>query len=161
MTNSKDIKALQIRGARECDILDLVSLEKECFDTYYQEHRFNEAEFVNYLRKKKAIFLVAILDSFLVGYVVGLVRTSQSQLSASLDSIAVLLRSRGSGVGDQLMQRFIEEAKRRACKRIMLDVAAPNENGIRFFSRRGFQRIRCLPAYYGKELDGILMKLDI
>ena len=161
MANSKDLKALQIRGVRECDILDLVSLEKECFNTYYKEHRFNEADFVDYLRKKKAIFLVAILDSFLVGYVAGLVRTSQSQLSASLDSIAVLPKSQGSGVGDRLMHRFIEEAKQQGCKRIMLDIAAANENGIRFFSRRGFQRIRRLPTYYGKELDGILMKLDI
>lgn len=161
MARPKKLKALQIRRARECDILDLVALEKVCFDTYYREHRFDEEDFMDYLRKKNVIFLVAILNSSLIGYVAGLVRTSRSQLSASLDSIAVLPNSRRKGDGDRLMQCFIEEAKRRACKRVTLNVAIANENGIFFFSRQGFQRIRRLPAYYGKGLDGILMKRDI
>jgi len=161
MVNPKYLKALQIQWTKGCDILDLVFLERECFDTYYREHRFNEANFVDYLHNKRAIFLVAILNSSLIGYVAGSVRTSQSQLSSWLDSIAVLRTSREKGVGDQLMQCFIEEVKRRACKRVMLEVAVANENGILFFSRRGFRKIRHLPAYYGEGLDGVLMRLDI
>jgi ribosomal-protein-alanine N-acetyltransferase len=161
MAKSKDLKALKIRWAKECDIPHLVLLEKDCFDTYYREHRFNEAEFTDYLHKKGAIFFVAVLNSSIIGYVAGLVGTSQSQLSAYLDSIAALPTSRKKGIGDRLMQFFIEEAKRRACKSIMLHIATANENGILFFSRRGFQRIRLRQAYYGKGLDGILMKLNI
>ena len=161
MVNPKDLKALQIRRAKECDILELVLLENECFDTYYREHRFNKAAFTDYLHKKGPIFLVAILNSSPIGYVAGSVRTLRSQLSAWLDSIAVSPTSRERGVGDRLMQCFIEEAKRRACKSVMLEVAVANENGVLFFSRRGFRKIRHLPAYYGEGLDGVLMELDI
>ncbi len=161
MVQSEDFKALKIRRAKECDIPHLALLEKDCFDTYYREHRFNEADFTDYLHKKGAIFFVAVLNSSIIGYAAGLVGTSQSQFSAYLDSIAVLPKSRKRGIGDQLLQCFIEEAKQRACKRIMLHVATANEDGILFFSRRGFQKIRFRRAYYGKGLDGILMKLNI
>lgn len=161
MVNQKRHQALQIRWAKEDDIRDLVFVENECFHSHYREHRFNEAEFIDYLRKKQRIFLVAILNSSVVGYVAGSLGTSRSQSSASLDSIAVLPTSRGKGVGERLMKRFIEEAKRGACKRIMLEVAVVNESGILFFSKQGFQKIRRLPAYYGEALDGVLMKLEI
>ena len=158
MVDQKGLKALQFRQAKESDIGDLVSLERQCFDTYYREHRFNEEDFMNYLRRKGAILLVAILNSTLIGYAAGLVKTSSSQPSATLDSIAVLPSSRKKGIGDKLMQRFLEEVKKLRCNKVTLAVAVANENGILFFTRRGFQRIRRLPAYYGKELDGILMK---
>ncbi|KPK76629.1 MAG: hypothetical protein AMJ79_05985 [Phycisphaerae bacterium SM23_30] len=161
MVDQKGLKALQFREAKESDIDDLVSLERQCFDTYYREHRFNEEDFMDYLCRKGAILLVAILNSTLIGYAAGLVRTSTSQPSATLDSIAVLPPSRKKGVGDKLMQRFLEEVKKRRCRKVALTVAVANENGVLFFKRRGFQRIRRLPAYYGKELDGILMKIDL
>ncbi len=44
---------------------------------------------------------------------------------------------------------------------ILLEVAAANSDGLRFFSKRGFLRIRDLPGYYGRGLDGVLMGLSI
>jgi len=161
MVKPKGRMALQIRRAKGSDIPGLVFVEKECFDSYYREHRFKEAQFADYLNRKGAILFVAVFDSSLVGYVAASVKNSRSQLSAWLDSIAVLPASRRRGIGYQLMRRFTKEAKRRACKSVMLQVAAANENGILFFSRQGFRKVRHLPGYYGKGLDGILMKLDI
>lgn len=161
MVNPRGLKTLQIRQARDSDIDDLVRLENECFGTYYREHKYGEPEFTECLYKKQAIFFVAILNSSLVGYVAGSVKTSRCQLSVHLDSVAVLPGARGKGVGDRLMQKFIEEAKQRACKKAMLEVAAANEGGIVFFSKVGFSKIRRLPGYYGEGLDSILMKLDI
>lgn len=160
MVNPKEGKVLQIQQAKDIDIPDLICLEDKCFSTYYKKHRFNKAEFANYLRRKRAILLVARLSSLLVGYAAGSLKSTRFQLSVSLDSIAVLPMSQGKGIGDQLMQCFIKEAKRRGCKKITLVVAVANKNGIMFFSNRGFQNIRLLPAYYGKGLDGILMKLE-
>jgi len=152
---------LNIRRAKESDIADLVSLENKCFNTYYKEHRFEKKQFIGYLQKKHTIFLVAIINSSLVGYVAGTIRTLKNQSSACLDSIAVLHTSRGRGIGGRLMDRFIRKARRRACKKIMLDVASVNKNGIRFFSRLGFRKTRLLTAHYGAGKDGIRMKLDI
>jgi len=162
MINRKGRKVLQIRRARECDVHELVILEEECFDVYYyREHRFDETKFNDYLQKKGYILLVAVLNSCLIGYVAGLAHTSRVQLVAFLDSIAVSPSAREKGVGRQLLRHFIEEAKQQACKKVMLEVAMANEEGILFFSRRGFRKIRNLSEFYGKGLDGVLMELDV
>ncbi len=162
MVNRKGRKVLQIRWARECDVHELVILEGECFDVYYyREHRFDEIKFNDYLQKKVSILLVAVLNSCVIGYAAGSVHTSRVQLVAFLDGIAVSPRTREKGVGSQLLRCFIEEAKQQACKKVMLEVAMANEEGILFFSRRGFRKIRNLSEFYGKGLDGVLMELDI
>jgi len=44
---------------------------------------------------------------------------------------------------------------------VMLEVATANKEGLYFFSTRGFLKIRDLPGYYGRGLDGVLMGLSI
>lgn len=149
---------LQIRQAETCDIRDLVDLDDECFDTYYyQKTKFDNAHFQNYLSGKKSILLVAVRDSGVVGYVAGAVRTSRRRSIAHLDSIAVTSTARQKGIGSQLLHLFTQEARRRACNLIMLEVATDNKEGLRFFSKRGFLKIRDLPGYYGSDLNGVLM----
>jgi len=152
----------QIRQANKCDIPDLVDLDNECFNTYYYEKtKFNKLNFQNYLYRKKSVLLVAVRDSRLVGYVAGKVRTSRVQSIAYLDSIAVSPIARQKGTGSQLLHLFIQEVKRQVCKMVMLEVATANKEGLRFFSKRGFLKIRDLPGYYGRGLDGVLMALSI
>jgi len=161
MCNGKEQKALRIRVPNERDICELVFLENECFDTYYRRHRFSKAHFARYLENNQTIFLVAILNLSIIGYVAGSVRVSRFQSLARLDSIAISPPSRKRGIGSQLMKCFIEEAQQRACTTVVLEVAVANKNGVLFFTKQGFEKIRALPAYYGEGLDGILMKLYI
>jgi len=153
---------LQIRQADKCDIHDLVDLDDECFDTYYYEKtKFSKLDFQDYLRRRNSILLVAVRNSRIVAYVAGTVRTSQVRSIAHLDSIAVSSRARQKGIGSQLLHLFTQEAKRRGCKMVMLEVATANTEGHHFFSKRGFLRICDLPGYYGGGLDGVLMGLSI
>jgi len=153
---------LQIRQADKYDILDLVDLDDECFDTYYyKKTKFGKLDFQNYLRWKKSILLVAILDSRTIGYVAGTVRTSQVRSIAHLDSIAVSSKARQKGTGSQLLYLFIQEAKQRACMMVLLEVAKANKEGQGFFAKRGFRKIADLPEYYGRGLDGVLMELRV
>ena len=158
---TQEMEELKIREARNIDVDELVSLENECFDTYYREHKFSEVEFAEYLHKKKGIIFVATLNATIIGYVAGTVRTSLSCSSAHLDSIAVLRKARRTGVGGRLLHRFIDEAGRQDCKRILLEVAFVNEEGMAFFSNHSFRRVRSLPGYYGEGLSGVRMELDI
>jgi len=152
----------EIRQADKSDIADLVELDDECFDTYYyRKTKFSKSDFQAYLCCRKSIFLVAVLDSHLVGYIAGTVRASQVRSIAHLDSIAVSSVERRQGIGSDLLQLFVEEAKRRACMMVLLEVAEANKEGLDFFSKRGFQRIGDLPEYYGRGLDGALMQLSI
>ncbi|MFB0524273.1 MAG: N-acetyltransferase family protein [Phycisphaerae bacterium] len=161
MGNQKESKALRIRLANERDTCELVSLENECFDTYYRQHRFSKTHFTYYIQNDQVIFLVAILNSSIIGYVAGSIRVSRFQPSAHLDSIAVSPLHQRRGIGSQLMQRYIEEAKQQDCTSVILEVAVVNKNGVLFFAHEGFEKVRMLRGYYGEGLDGILMKLDL
>jgi len=153
---------LQIRQANKSDIRDLVDLDDECFDTYYYEQtKFSKSDFQAYLCCKKSILLVAVRDSRLVGYVTGTACTLGVRSVCHLDSIAVSSIGRWKGIGSQLLHLFIQEAKRRACMMVLLEVAKANKDGLGFFSKHGFRRIADLPEYYGRDLDGVLMELSV
>lgn len=161
MVDRRESNPLHIRQAQDYDIAELVSLENECFGTYYRDHRFSERDFTAYLQSGRHILIVATQNSSVVGYVAGLVRVSRSGPSASLDSLAVLPPWRRKSIGNRLLQTFVEQARQRACKRITLEVAFPNRSGILFFSRQGFRRVRRISSYYGEGLDGIRMEREI
>jgi ribosomal-protein-alanine N-acetyltransferase len=148
---------LQIRPGNEADIDDLLVIEEECFSIYYYgQYKFGVDEFLYYLYSPNCILLVAVVDERVVGYTACVVRPRAGPL-AHIDSIAVLPRHQNQGIGHQLLQELIQEARQRRCKSLTLEVAAPNEAGIAFFKRHGFQEVRELPNYYGRDLDGILM----
>jgi len=152
----------EIRQADKSDIPDLVELDDAYFDTYYyKKTKFSKSDFQAYLRCRKSIFLVAVFGAHIGGYVAGRVRTSQGRLISHLDSIAVSSVERRQGIGGNLLQLFIQEAKRRACIMVLLEVAKANEEGRDFFSKRGFRKIADLPEYYGRDLDGELMELSV
>ena len=155
------LEGVQIRRPMKKDIIPLVALENVCFTDYYRAHRFAKSNFQSYLRQNRTIFFVAIKEPSLIGYVAGHIRSVKSQIESHLDSIAVLPESRNQGIGNQLLQHFIAESKRRSCQCIILEVANANKNGIHFFTRRGFQITYLLPSFYGKRVDGLLMKLEI
>lgn len=150
-----------IRPPASEDLPDLCALEKECFRGYYRAHRFSRSEFMAYLRSEQAICFIAVLHATLIGYVAGIVRVARARRSARLTSIAVSPSARRRGTGGLLMQRFLEEARRRDCTIMTLEVAVANEEAIRFFSRAGFKRLRRLPAYYSPRMDGIRMRREM
>ncbi|UCE47588.1 MAG: GNAT family N-acetyltransferase [Phycisphaerales bacterium] len=82
-------------------------------------------------------------------------------LIAHLDSVAVSSIERRQGIGGDLLEVFIQEAKQRACETVLLEVARAHEEGLDFFSKRGFRRTTDLPEYYGRDLDSVLMELRL
>ena len=161
MDESRALRTLRIRAGREDDIESLVRLEKICFKKYYEEHRFGETEFAYYMRSSRAIICVATLESVVAGYVAGLVRRSRRRLLANLDSIAVLPGERGQGICGRLLRRFMREASEEGCARVIIKVAVDNKEGMRYFMKRGFCRIRRLRSYYGRGLDGVVMVREL
>ena len=158
----EDYKVLEIRQANESDIRDLADLDNECFDTYYyKKTKFSESDFQAYLYNGKSILLVAVRDFCLIGYVAGTLRKSRLRSIAHLDIIAVSSTARNKGVGEHLLDLFIQSAKEQACQIVLLEVAEANKEGFDFFSKRGFQKIGDLLEYYGTGLDGVLMQLSV
>jgi ribosomal-protein-alanine N-acetyltransferase len=152
----------QIRRGTDADIDDLLVIEDECFSVYYYgQDKFGVEEFDYYLHGSNRVLFVAESGGHGVGYTAAVVRRPRAELLAHIDSIGVLLDHRNQGIGGQLLQAVIEEAKRRDCEVVALEVATPNEAGIAFFKSHDFHEVRKLPNYYGRGLDGILMTAEL
>lgn len=150
-----------LRPATAEDLPALCTLEQTCFTGYYQAHRFTKREFATYLRLDQGILIVAQQEGRLVGYVAGVVSRARASLVARLNSLAVMPDARRQGIGGAVMQRFLDEARQRGCERVTLEVAVPNETGIRFFTGWGFTPTRRLPAYYSQTVDGLRMQREV
>jgi ribosomal protein S18 acetylase RimI-like enzyme len=73
---------------------------------------------------------------------------------AGLYSIAVLPRLQGNGVGKQLVVRFLEEAGRRGCAKVVLSTDRDNNDGVNSFYRNlGFAVRRHYETPEGRKMN--------
>ncbi len=153
-----DQTAARIRPAEAPDIDALLTVEQQCFNVYYYAYyMLNRRNFEFCLEDADSLFLVAVVQEQVVGYVLGPVEPWREPPAAHIDSIAVLPEMQNRGLGSRLLQSFMSEASRAGCKLVTLEVAAANEAGLAFFARHGFRKLRRLRNYYGKDLHGLLM----
>jgi len=145
------------RRADVDDIEDLLRLEKESFTGYYEPHRYDRSQFLHYLDQPKSIVLVANHRGHVAGYILGTIGKRGERTGAYIHSIAVEKSSRHAGVGQALLNGFLDEAARRSCAFASLEVAPENEAAVRLFERSGFSKTRDLPDYYGKGHRGVRM----
>jgi ribosomal protein S18 acetylase RimI-like enzyme len=149
---------IEIRPARAGDIDGLLIVEQQCFNVYYYAfYTFDRKDFEFYLEDPDTLFLAAVLDGRLVGYVLGPVETWRTPPAAHIDSIAVLPEMQREGIGDRLIESFLQEVRRLGCEIVTLEVSPANEIGLAFFARYGFRKAHRLRNYYGKGLHGLLM----
>lgn len=136
------------RRAREEHIDALVNLEQICFRAAYAGHRFRREQFQYYLRNPRTICFVAEHRGRLVGYALGVVFARRRRQTARLYSLAVEPYFRRRSVGSGLVQRFLREARTRACDRISTETACSNRGAKRLLTGFGFEVVRLLPDYY-------------
>ncbi|MEN6574920.1 MAG: GNAT family N-acetyltransferase [Phycisphaerales bacterium] len=154
----QDDKTVEIRPAQADDMDGLLTIEQQCFNVaYYAFYTFDRRDFEFYLEDPESLFLVAMLDNRLVGYVLGPIETWHEPPAAHIDSIAVLPDSQHKGVGARLMESFMELTRRQNCQVITLEVSPANEVGMAFFAKYGFRKVHRLRNYYGKGLHGLLL----
>ena len=92
--------------------------------------------------KEKAIFLVAIKDNMVVGYLNALVLNKPWRRITpvcSLDEIGVLESYQNQGVGTALFKALKKECKKRKLYDITLNVYAANTNALAFYKKLGCQ----------------------
>lgn len=154
----EDDRAVEVRSARASDIDNLLIVEQQCFNVYYYAfYTLDRRDFEYYLEDADSLFLVAVLDGRLVGYVLGPVEAWREPPAAHIDSIAVLPEIQHAGIGARLLQAFMEEVCRHGCEIVTLEVSPANEIGMAFFAKHGFRKVHRLRNYYGKGLHGLLM----
>ena len=145
-------------SARVVDAPALTAFERKSFTDYYAPHRFSENQFRYYLARPTTIAYLVTDQDNIVGYVLGTQGAGRREHIARLLSIAVDATARNLGVGRRLLEMFLDEARRRRCDVVVLEVADPNAAALHLFESEGFRRVSRLPAYYTSKVDGIRMR---
>lgn len=97
---------------------------------------FSEKDFLNALKDKDAIYLVAVLDGKVVGYIMGYVNPTKND-EAMVQSTMVHSGYGNRGIGSMLVKGFAGRAFDRGVKRVFAEV---EDGPDRFYAKCGFEK---------------------
>jgi len=83
-------------------------------------------------------------------------------MQADVLTIAVRPGYWGQGIGSALLGALLDEARRRGCVQVFLEVRADNSRAQGLYQRRGFEEIGVRRGYYQPSgTDAIVMRKDL
>ena len=143
------------------DLPAVLDLENELFP----EDAWSEAMFRSELASQPSTryYVVAVEDGGDEGggAIVGYAGLLASRYEADVQTIGVRAGRRGRGVGAALLGALLDEAARRGCTDVFLEVRADNPRAQRLYERFGFGPVRVRRGYYQPAgVDAIVMKLS-
>ena len=136
-----DTENVQIRQATRGDLLAVSRLETQVFDQPWSVSVFEE--FLG-----EPAFLLAELDSELVGYVVADWMPNAGRDFGHIKDLAVHPDARRSGLGRLLLRQAVSRLLIEGVSRIKLEVRAGNTAAQRLYTQEGFEAVRQIPRYY-------------
>jgi GNAT superfamily N-acetyltransferase len=142
---------MKLTKAIHSDIPELISLLKTLFEQEAEFEPNSETQRKGLskiiLDPKIGIVLVARDDEKILG-MINLLFTESTALGAKvaiLEDMVVLSKSRGEGIGSQLVDYAIGEAKKEGCKRITLLTDIENTKAQSFYQKKGFVKSKMTP----------------
>jgi ribosomal-protein-alanine N-acetyltransferase len=103
-------------------------------------------------------YVVAVDGDDVVGYA-GL--CAYDAAAAYVQTIGVDTERRRNGIGTALLVDLLDEAARRGCLRVDLEVRDGNDDAIRLYENHGFRRIGVRRGYYQPSgADAVVMRRD-
>lgn len=141
-----------IRPATPADLGEIVRIECECFG----EEAFTRRQLRYLLTRARGTCYVACHGGAVVGYISLLTRRTAGNLR--IYSVAVAPEARGSGIGQALLDRAAEYARKRKLREITLEVSIANTAALALYRKNGFGPVSRLAGYYHDGIDGWRMK---
>ncbi|BBE23575.1 ribosomal-protein-alanine acetyltransferase [Arthrobacter sp. MN05-02] len=134
------------------DIETIGGLEEELFpaDAWPVEMFYSE-----FFQPDTRRYIVAEVDGEAVGYAGLMVLAT----TADIQTIGVLPRFEGQGIGRAMLTELLDEARRRGADNVMLEVRADNPRAQQLYTRFGFARIHTRKRYYRDGVDAWVMRL--
>ena len=127
----------------------LHDLEKLCFSKPWSRKALEDQ-----VDNPRAYFVTAMEGEAVLGY--GGMHCAADE--CYIDNIAVFRRYRGRGLGTAIIERLAQEARRRGCRFISLEVRVSNKKAIRLYERCGFQREGERKNFYSAPMeDGLIL----
>ena len=130
MSSSPAGIAPTLRTARAADLPILQVLE-----SLFPGDRLSARQLRHHLSNPHAVMRVIETEYALAGY--SLLLTRSGSQAARLYSIAVAPAFRGQGMGRQLLDDVVAQARARGCNELRLEVRQDNEPAIRFYRNAG------------------------
>lgn len=137
-----------IRRATPEDIATIAAIEAACFDAPW-----SAATFLDELVRPVARLWVAEADARIVGYVSAWIVADE----AHLHRLGVTADARGSGIGMDLVEIVLAEARAHGCAHVDLEVARGNAGARRLYARAGFVELAVRMGYYRNPVDDALV----
>jgi [ribosomal protein S18]-alanine N-acetyltransferase len=146
--------ALSIRLFRLSDLDRILEIEHASF----RKDAYDRNLFADFHHKCGDLFLVALKDRKVCGYMVTCLCGGEAEDRAELVSVAVDPTRRGKGIATALMASTVRRLRRRGVGRFHLMVKATNRAAIRFYEGYGFHKTRTVRRYYEDGRDGWRME---
>ena len=144
----------ELRPMRWWDIDAAIVIERALFpDAWSVETFWAELAGVPETRH----YLVADDDGAVLGYA-GLFATRHQ---ADVQTVAVAADHQGAGVGATLLRALLDEAVRRGCAEVLLEVRVDNVPALTLYEHFGFERISVRRDYYAQGVDGLVLRLRL
>lgn len=146
--------SVALRRMRWWDVEAVLPLERAVFraDPWTAETFWSELAGVPATRH----YVVADDDGQVIGYA-GLFAVDGHQ--SDVQTIAVAPQRQGEGLGDLLLRELLDEAARRGCTEMLLEVRADNVPAQRLYARHGFDRIGVRRGYYQPDrVDALVLR---
>jgi ribosomal-protein-alanine N-acetyltransferase len=140
-----------IRAATHADAEAVAALEARVFGDLAWSGRAIAEEFAS-LTHTRLIF-VAVDCGRLIGYAALLAVGDTGDLTR----VAVQAERRRSGVGTQLVEAALRQARALGIRRVLLEVEAGNGAAVAMYERNGFETIDRRAAYYADGTDALVM----
>lgn len=154
-----------IRKAKKSDIDEIIKIAdqlrkteavldatKNMKDDSYLSSIYRKFE-LKYIKSRKKIFLVAVLNGRIVGYINGYIRENweiyYKEPVAYLDCLCVDESVRNQGIGRSLIDEFISIVKAKGTKYIKLNAFETNTPAVSLYKKLGFKEYS---AYYMKQI---------
>jgi ribosomal-protein-alanine N-acetyltransferase len=111
--------------------------------------------FAYYARRCGDLFLIAVKEGKICGYMLSCVRGARAELV----SVAVDPARRQTGAGSAMLRSTLRRLRLRRVEWLHLMVRIDNHSAIEFYEKHGFRRVRRVRGYYEDGGDGIRMNL--
>lgn len=129
----------RICNASSDDAFAVSLIEQECFSCPWSENQIKEE-----INRQNAIFLVALLNSDLCGYISGQLILDEFYIN----NVAVTEKYRNNGIASALIEELTERLKLTECSFATLEVRESNYNARRVYEKHGFKLLGQRKSFY-------------
>ena len=146
-------KKLEFEKMTEGRLPEVLAIEQASFPDPWSEVMFRQ----ELEEDPGKYFIVLILDSQVIGYGLGWIVLDEFHLG----NLAVSPGHKGQGHGSMILERMIEDVKKKGCRTVTLEVRASNITAINLYHKYNFKEIAVRKKYYQDEDALVLLaRLD-